>query len=482
MNFAMKWFSFIPTLLFFTSTFSQQGKTQTKQGATGRRTDTLAVNLLNTLSKLSTVATDPKKSGFDLAQNYLETNRYQEGIYRSRIQLPGSVNTTVSRGRTSRATGTTNWNWHTILIAAPKGSRENEIKAMQLRIDSIIGSFNRPLQNDNKHQVVSVSSYSYINKTYMEGDELGIYFVFTKPATNTEQQAIDSLALLYKSYFTNPAVSAEAAEKFLLALDNEGLSKQKISGTFTPLFIEAANVNINAAFKILMGIPGYIIEPTELKAALPYNQQQQITAMAKQIVDDFYAKQEKRTGQGETIRTENTQTTGTNAASDMNNSKCKENLKKQKYKTGTYIPRANCNLSQYDSWSDRISDAYIKSYDCNTGRYKIVVRVYKAGNEGSFWERSTASYYSNAGEHEVGQDFFDSKCSYSYGYDQCTVCSTCKGIGRVLVDRTQYMKGYYVKKENYSWNLYYGDTPVGNYQQLVGCGACNSLGLIIRQK
>lgn len=248
--------------------------------------DSFALSVSNAINKVVAIAVNPKRPALDIASKYLYTAANSGMYYSSQISITGSIKTYLIKTSTNRIDQTVTWRWESVLLGMPKGTQTEKINIMKAKADSIINAMPAVKEADIRSHISSVSTHAYINEAFFEGDSLFLMIYFTKPALNTEKQALDSLQQLYSAGLYNESTAASATAGLCTALEIEGVSEGKMNEIFAGILLKAASISAKTAFKILMNV-SYKINTTQLLNQLPDNQRTEVRDMATKFVNDF---------------------------------------------------------------------------------------------------------------------------------------------------------------------------------------------------
>jgi len=253
--------------------------------------DTLAYNIQTTLNELNSYIRDNSQPIQILVGSYIGNDTWGNS-YSSAIGIPTAVENTFIRRGVNRYEGIELWNWKSILMRAPKDQLPAQtFISLKSKVDSIINAMPQIAASDKKNSVTKISVYDNVSNAqyrYLyKADELTLLVEFVKPATQTEQQTIDSLTKVYYPGLSNPATAKSASERFTGALSSEGFSDEKREMIFEDELKVVADKDIKAAFEMLMGT---YIKQTNLTSKLTEGQRSEIRRMATEIVNAYNAK------------------------------------------------------------------------------------------------------------------------------------------------------------------------------------------------
>ena len=276
-------------LLFSAHCYAQKpstigGKETNKKTAV---TDSATYTFLFPVIKMMQVAEDPKKGTAFIMTDLKETNAEGQAVYAAPYTINNFKSILVKK-ETDRIKQTTTWEWTGTFFEAPKGSIEQGTRA-ERRADSLLKLLQYKRGN-SPNTISYVGSYFY---DFTNPAAAGVRLIFTKGLHNSEQEAYDSLIKLYKPLLFAPAFSSGAAQQLGYALQLEGFDKNKINACFKDLLNEVANKNAAAAYQLLLGVPGFV-DFKALKEQLRADKRNEITAMAKKQVDEFYEKERRK--------------------------------------------------------------------------------------------------------------------------------------------------------------------------------------------
>jgi|GEM_PF-2633040 len=445
-------------VLAFSSSFyiteAQTLKQPPKASAVKTPVDTFSRNIINAIKKVTALAVDPKKSGRDLARKWIGNDFEGNGIFTSAVNLPGSEMVFVKRERTWRSNGITHWQWIAPIVSAPKGTMTGVILSAKQKIDSLLKTIPAAKETDPLHHIKYVYLADFINNADHKNDSLALFIEFTKPLTNTEDLAIDSLVKRYKPLLLDPLTAQDATKALTEGLFREDISKARIQELFNGLIKEAGAVSTLTAYEMLMGAP-YNIDYNAMKGNLPLAQQEEIHQKVKELMDAFNEMQRKKTEPDVVKPVPKVNTTKM--------SYCDENLAKQKFKVGTFL----------NSKSGANQIYFVASYDCSLNKYKMGSRTYIAPRKTFFKTNENVGYYRF--------DFDDIDAGYIHNNyvassEKITFCGQCGGTGAVYIDQVR-TKGGEWEQLNFNVYMYTTGRVVAEGKERKTCPVCFGTGI-----
>lgn len=253
--------------------------------------DTLAYYIQTTINELNSYIRDNNQSVQPMLGSFLGTSAWGNS-YSSLIKIPTSVENVFLKQSVDRYKGIEHWEWKSVLMRSPKDQLPAEtFVSLKSKIDSIINTMPVVKEPNEKNSVIRIVVHENVSdaqyRNLYNADEVTIHVEFVKPLSQTEQQAIDSLAKLYLPGLSNTATAKDASYKFTSALNDEGFSDQKREAIFADELKVVADKDIKAAFEMLMGT--YITQ-TNLTAKLTQDQKSEISKQARNVVNAYNAK------------------------------------------------------------------------------------------------------------------------------------------------------------------------------------------------
>lgn len=251
-------------------------------------TDAFSYGIKGALTQMLALANNPKLPGSAFAAAYINTEQFRCIIYKPVVECMSGSETTLKREYPSRAKGTVQWTWHTVLYDQPKTYGIDEPNRLKAKADSIIAIVNPTGKHNIQTSCWGTGTDEY-SKNHVKNYTLNLYMHIVKPFENTEQQALDSLARLYKPGFATWQTAQNAAKKYSLALQAEGISEAKTESILIEELKKAAGKDMRIAYAIIMGVDGDI---GAYLALLTPEQKAKLQTIAQDAVNAFYEKRE----------------------------------------------------------------------------------------------------------------------------------------------------------------------------------------------
>ena len=261
-----------------------------------RITDTFACNIQAAMRKLNAMATDPKRTALSAASGFKEVNTSSYTVYNAALAIPTAAENLLTQQAVDWSKGTVQWDWSSVLIRSPKNEiPASAVYAFRDRADSIVKAMALPMVTDSKNGIVSAAVWENVSdekyRYLYKADEVTLHVYFVKPVMHTQQQAIDSIVLLYRPGFNDMGTAEDASEKFCRSLNAESIPKETKKLVFANELTFIANKDLKAAYQMLMG-GDYDVNVPGVMSGLSDAQRAKISEYAKAQVSAFYDKKD----------------------------------------------------------------------------------------------------------------------------------------------------------------------------------------------
>jgi len=440
----------VAAIFSFNVSIAQKGKVVAKQTPVVKKAvskqpiDTFSFQITDAIKKVTTVAVNPKKTAMSLASVFIKNGDYEMPIYSSTVAIPGKENT-LQKGRVNRLNDTTQWKWNSVIVSSPRGVKVAEIHSLKEKIDSILQKIPELAATDSKNHISMISVYESVNQSWRDNDILELSIWFTKPNNNTEQQAIDSILKMYRPMLSNVYQAREAAKRFPEALLTEDVAKGKVIDIFKQELKATADVNTRAAFEMLMGVP-YSIPLDNLKDGLTYNQKQDISGYADELVKGYYKKNDPVSQVTTPVSS-----VGTTEAKTLEYTRI-------------------TSLTPKDGYSSK--EYYVVGYDHTTQKYQVIMREYVAAKKTFFKTDANVPHYELT-NYFYTEEQLDAK--YTSTGKHYKFCSGCGGSGVTHQTQTRTAGGW--EQTNFNVHVYTTPRVTAQWSEMVGCPVCYGVGV-----
>lgn len=145
--------------------------------------------------------------------------------------------------------------------------------------------------------------------------------------------------------------------------------------------------------------------------------------------------------------------------------KCAYHTAGQKYKAG--------NVLKSKGYSSLGSDAFVISFDCNTGNYTVMARTYNAARKTFFKTNDEVAYYALS-KQTLTDKYIDN--SYQLINEQAEICSICGGHGATYRDVVHTRGGSWENTYNPYVRIYTPERIIASWKERLPCTFCGAAG------
>jgi hypothetical protein len=144
--------------------------------------------------------------------------------------------------------------------------------------------------------------------------------------------------------------------------------------------------------------------------------------------------------------------------------KCAYHTARQKYTVGSILKTSGFSSG---------SDAFVLSFDCNTGSYTLMTRTYNSAKKTFFKTNDEVPYYALS-KLTVNNKYIDN--TYQVLSTKAEICSICGGHGATYRDVVHTRGGSWESTYNPYVRIYTPERVIASWKERMPCTFCNSEG------